>query len=107
MALPDLRVRIGADTGQLDRAIGATQGKLKDFARNVAITVGGALTIGLVRDTLRATAQIDAYCERTFSATATATRYYDAVRDVSSDGILTPRGNRWFIGLIHYAEATK
>ena len=59
MALPDLRVRIGADTGQLDRAIGATQGKLKDFARNVAITVGGALTIGLVRDTLRATAQLD------------------------------------------------
>jgi len=34
----------------------------------------------------RATAQIDAYCDRTFSATAAATRYYDAVRDVSSDG---------------------
>lgn len=34
----------------------------------------------------RAQAQIDAYCDRTFEATATATRYYDAVRDVSADG---------------------
>jgi hypothetical protein len=59
MALPDLRVRIGADTSQLDRAIGASQTQLRNFARNVAVTVGGALTIGLVRDTLRATAQID------------------------------------------------
>lgn len=33
----------------------------------------------------RAQAQIDAYCDRTFEAAATATRYYDAVRDVSDD----------------------
>lgn len=34
----------------------------------------------------RAQAQIDVYCDRTFEATATSTRYFDAVRDVSSDG---------------------
>lgn len=34
----------------------------------------------------RAQAQVDAYCDRTFEAAATATRYYDAVRDVSADG---------------------
>lgn len=34
----------------------------------------------------RAQEQIDVYCDRTFEATATSTRYFDAVRDVSSDG---------------------
>lgn len=34
----------------------------------------------------RAQAQIDAYCDRTFEAAATATRSFDAVRDVSDDG---------------------
>lgn len=33
----------------------------------------------------RAQAQVEAYCDRVFEATATATRYYDAVRDVSDD----------------------
>jgi len=34
----------------------------------------------------RAQEQIDAYCDRTFEATATSTRSFDAVRDVSDDG---------------------
>lgn len=59
MALPDLKVRIGADTGQLDRAINTSQAQLRSFARTVATTVGGALTFGLVRDTFRAASELD------------------------------------------------
>jgi len=33
----------------------------------------------------RATAQIDTYTDRTFAATSTACRYYDAIRDTSDD----------------------